>query len=152
MPPIYCYYISAGDEENFQIKQSWVEGLPKVRGRYCCPTVETYDAFASVCKSGCNDKQLMQKIIVDVYLPLYPNCHKVVKRNNNGKLLAGPVFLNNDSGKGRIVTSFSCLDFRKRMQDTLPWTTKQHILHARARSIISRVQSQNQIQKERNIQ
>ena len=75
-----------------------------------------------------------------------------MKCDNNGKLLAGPVFLNNESGQGKIVTSFSSLDFRKRMQDTLPWNTKQHILHARARSIISRVQSQNQIQKERNIQ
>ena len=79
MPPIYCYNISAGDEENFQIKPSWVEGLPKVRGSYGCPTVEIYDSFASVRKSGCTDKHLIQQIIEDVYLPLYMNCHKVVK-------------------------------------------------------------------------
>ena len=33
-----------------------------------------------------------------------------------------------------------------------PWTTGQQILHARDRSIISRVQGKNQIQNERNIQ
>ena len=60
MPPIYCYYSSAGDEENFQIKPSWVEGLPKVRVRYGFPNVETYNSFASVCKYGCTDEQLMQ--------------------------------------------------------------------------------------------
>ena len=60
----------------------------------------------------------MQKIIEDVYLPLYPNCHKVVKRNNNGKLLAGPVLINNGSGQGRLVARFSSLEFRKIMQDT----------------------------------
>ena len=71
MPPIYCYDNSAGDEENFQIKPSWVEDFPKVRGRYGCPNVETYDSFKSVCKSGCTDKQLMQKIIEDVYIRIY---------------------------------------------------------------------------------
>ena len=84
MPQIYCYDRSAGDEDNLQIKPSWVEGLPKMRGRYGCTTVETYDSFASVCKSGCTNEHLMQKIIEDVYLPLYPNCHKFVKRDNNG--------------------------------------------------------------------
>ena len=117
MPPMYCYDSSAGDEENFQIKPSWVEGLPKVRGRYGCPTVETYDSFASVSKYECTDKQLMQKIMEDVYLTLYPNFHKVVKRDNNGKILAGPVFLKIDSGQGRLVARLSCLKFRERMQD-----------------------------------
>ena len=118
MSPIYCYYSSAGYEENFQIKPSWIEGLPKVRGTYGCPTVETYDSFASVRKSGCTDKQLMQQIIEDVYLPLYPNFHKVVKRNNNGKLLVCPLFLKTESGQGRLVVRFSSLEFRERMQDT----------------------------------
>ena len=60
----------------------------------------------------------MQQIIEDVYLPLYPNFHKVVKRDNNGKLLAGTVFLKTDSGQGRLVASFSSLEFHERMQDT----------------------------------
>ena len=40
-----------------------------------------------------------------------------MKRDNNGKLLAVPVFLKTDSGQGRIVVSFSSLEFRKRIQD-----------------------------------
>ena len=107
MPTIYCYYRSAGDEENFQIKLSWFEGIPKVRVRYGFPTVETYNSFAYVFKSGCTDEQLMQKIIKDVYLPLYPNLHKVVKHDNNGKLLAGPAFIKTDSGQGRLVARAS---------------------------------------------
>ena len=60
----------------------------------------------------------MQKIIGDVYLPLYPNFHKVLKRDNNGKLLLGPVFLKTDSGQGWLVASFSIFEFQKRMQYT----------------------------------
>jgi len=117
MPPIYCYDSSAGDQENFQIKPSWVQGLPKVRCRYGCPTIESYDSFSSVCRSICTDEQLIQQIIENVYLPLYPNCHKVVTCDDNGKLLAGPVFLKTDSGQGRLVASFSSLEFKERMQD-----------------------------------
>ena len=61
MPPIYCYDSSAGDEENFQIKPSWVEGLPKVRGGYGCPTVEIYDSFAlaaRLCIQICEQMQM----------------------------------------------------------------------------------------------
>ena len=89
-----------------------------MRVRYGCPTIETYDLFAYVRKSICTDEQLMQQIIEDVYLPLYPNYHKVVKRDNNGKLLSGPIFLKTDSGQGRLVARFSILGFHERMQDT----------------------------------
>ena len=41
-----------------------------------------------------------------------------MKRDNNGKLLAGPIFLKTYSGQGRLVASFSSLEFRERMQDT----------------------------------
>ena len=59
----------------------------------------------------------MQQIIEDVYLLLYPNYHKVVKRDNSGKLLEGPIFLKTDSGQGRLVTSNSSLEFHEGMKD-----------------------------------
>ena len=43
MPPVYCFDTSASVEDNFQLKHSWVDVLPKVCGRYGCPTVEKWD-------------------------------------------------------------------------------------------------------------
>ena len=115
MPPVYCFDSSAANIENYQVKSTWVDGLPKVRGKYGCPTTEDYESFVSVRKSGCTDEQLMQQIIEDVYLPLYPNCQKDTVRVN-GKLVAGPIILKTDSGQGRLNASFSSLEFCERMQ------------------------------------
>ena len=79
----------------------------------------------------------MQLIFNDFYLTLYPNFHKVVKRDNNVKLLAGPVFLKNDSGQGQLVARFTILEFRENNARhrciSHHWTTELHILHARSR-------------------
>ena len=116
MPPVYCFDSSAENQENFQVKPSWVNGLPKVRGKFGCPTTETYDSSVSVRKSGCTDEELMQQLIEEVYLPLYPNFQKDIVRDNNGVLLAGPIIIKIDSGQGRLVATFSSIEFRERMQ------------------------------------
>ena len=116
MPPVYCFDSSAEKDVNFQVKPSWVEGLPKVRGKYGCPTTETYESSVAVRKSGCTDEQLMQQLIEEVYLPLYPNCGKIVERDDNGVFLRGPIILKTDSGQGRLVATFSSLNFREQMQ------------------------------------
>ena len=61
MPPLYCFNSSATNEENYQVQPDLVEGLPRVRGRYGCPTTESYESFVDVRKSGCTDEQLMQQ-------------------------------------------------------------------------------------------
>ena len=109
MPPVYCFDSGAVNEENFQVKLSWIEGLPKVQGMYGSPTTETYDSHIYVRKSGCNDGQLMQELIENVYLLLFPNCQKETVRDDNGKFIAGPVVFKTDSGQGRLVTTFSSL-------------------------------------------
>ena len=76
MPPLYCFDSSAANEEHYQVQPEWIEGLPRVRGKYGCPTTELYESFVTVRKSGCIDEQLMQQSIEEVYLPLYPNCEK----------------------------------------------------------------------------
>ena len=76
MPPVYYFDSGAANEENFQVKPSWVEGLPKVRGMYGCPTTELYESHISVRKSESTDEQLMQQLIENVYVPLFPNCQK----------------------------------------------------------------------------
>ena len=73
MPPLYCFDSSATNEENYQVRPDWVEGLPRVRGKYGCPTTQSYESFVAVRKNGCTDEQLMQQLIEEIYLPLYPN-------------------------------------------------------------------------------
>ena len=58
----------------------------------------------------------MQQLIEEIYLPLYPNCQKDVERDDNGMFLRGPIVLKTDSGQGRLVATFSSLEFRERMQ------------------------------------
>ena len=48
MPPIYCFDSSAEKSDNFQVKPSWVSGLPQVRGKYGCPTTENYESSVAV--------------------------------------------------------------------------------------------------------
>ena len=116
MPPVYCFDSSAENNDKYQVKPSWVKGLPTVRGKYGCPTTETYESSVAVRKSGCTDEQLMQQLIEEVYLPLYPNCQKHVERDDNGVFLRGPIILKTDSGQGRLVATFSSIEFRERMQ------------------------------------
>ena len=56
MPHIYCFGSSADNSENFQVKPNWVQGIPKVRGKYGCPTTETYDSSVAVSNIGCSDE------------------------------------------------------------------------------------------------
>ena len=117
MPPLYCFDSSCANEENYQVRPEWVEGLPTVKGRYGCPTTESYDSFVSVRKSGCTDEQLMQQLIEEVYLPLYPNCNKSVLRDEEGRFMSGPIILKTDSGQGRLCATFSNVEFCERMQE-----------------------------------
>ena len=66
MPTIYSFGSSAQNNYNFQVNPTWVQGLPKVHGKYVCPTTETYDSSVSLRKSGCTDKEFMQKLIENV--------------------------------------------------------------------------------------
>ena len=63
MPPIYHLDSSADNSEYFQVKPTRFQGIPKVRGKYRFSTAETYDSSVAVRKSGCTDKDLMQKLI-----------------------------------------------------------------------------------------
>ena len=63
MPPIYFFISSADNSDNFQVKPTWVQGIPKVRGKYGCPTNKTYDSSVAVRKSGYTNKELIQKLI-----------------------------------------------------------------------------------------
>ena len=100
MPPVYCFDSSDANIENFQIKSAWVTDIPKVRGKYGCPTTEEYESFSAVRKSACTDEKLMQQIIEEVYLLLYPNCQKETVRDSDGNFIAGPIILKTDSGQG----------------------------------------------------
>ena len=64
MPPVYCFDSSTENNENFQVKPSWVEGLPQVQGKYGFPTTETYESSVAevlivVWGSTCDAPQLI---------------------------------------------------------------------------------------------
>ena len=50
-------------------------------------------------------------------LPLYPNISPEVVRDNGGRLLSGPVWVNCDSGPGRLAASYSSIEWRTKMKD-----------------------------------
>ena len=116
MPPLYIFDSSATNEENYQVRPEWVEGLPSVRGRYGCPTTESYYSFVSVCKSGCTDEQLMLQLIGEVYLLFYPNCAKDTVRDEGGTFIQGSIIIKTDSGQWRLCATFSSIEFCERMQ------------------------------------
>ena len=59
MPTIYYFDTNADNSDNFQVKLTWVQGLPKLCGKYGCPTTDTYDSSVAVRKSGCTDEEFM---------------------------------------------------------------------------------------------
>ena len=63
MPPIYLFDSSTDNIDNFQVKLTWVQGLPKVYGKYGLPTTKTSDSSVDVRNSGFKDKYLMQHLI-----------------------------------------------------------------------------------------
>jgi len=102
LPPMYVFDSGAKYEQNFRVKVSWLDGLPKVMGRYGCPeTQHDLSSFYSVRSRGSMDESLFIEYIEKVVLPLYPNIAPTTKFDENGKLLCGPVIFKVDSGPGR---------------------------------------------------
>jgi hypothetical protein len=113
LPPFFIYDSSAKSEGNFCVKVDWLVGLPKVTGRYGCPTRVESDSFYAVRPRGSMDDTLLNEYIENVIVPLYPNMHKTaVFDERTGKLNQGPVILKVDAGPGRIVSSEKILAHR----------------------------------------
>ena len=117
MPPCYIFESSAEKKENFRIKASWCKNLPKVRGKYGYSKTIESDSFVCARKSGCTDEELMQQLLEEVYLPLYPNVNKTTIRDEKGNFIAGPVLFKTDSGQGRLGKTWESVLFRERMRD-----------------------------------
>lgn len=99
LPPFFIYDSSAKSEGNFRVKVDWLVGLPKVTGRYGCPTRVESDSFYAVRPRGSMDDTLLNEYIENVIVPLYPNMHKTaVFDERTGKLNQGPVILKVDAG------------------------------------------------------
>ncbi|KAI2497543.1 hypothetical protein MHU86_16946 [Fragilaria crotonensis] len=103
LPPLFIFDSNAKTDENFRVKNSWLEGLPTITGRFGCPTLIESSSFYAVRSKGSMDDSLLNSYIEDVLLPLYPNINK--RHLSMQQLLAGPVVLKLDSGPGRIVAS-----------------------------------------------
>jgi hypothetical protein len=113
LPPLYIFDSGAQFDDNFRVKVEWLKGLPKVEGRYGCPTLIESDSFCAVRQRGSMDDKLLNDYISNVIMPLYPNLSKATAFDPiTGKLLHGPVILKIDSGPGRIVATLVSLEQR----------------------------------------
>ena len=118
LPPLYIFDSGAKIESNFRVKLSWLDGLPKVTGRFGCPDRIEESSFYSVRSRGSMDDSLFNDYIERVVLPLYPNISKTATFDaNTGKLLCGPVILKVDSGPGRIIANMESIAKREAFRE-----------------------------------
>jgi hypothetical protein len=104
LPPMYIFDSCAKTDDNFRVKVEWLEGLPKVEGRFGCPTRVDSESYYAVRSRGSMDDSLLNDYIEQVIVPLYPNMSKTTVFDPvSGKLNQGPVILKLDAGPGRIV-------------------------------------------------
>jgi hypothetical protein len=115
LPLMYIFDSGVKPEQNFQVKTTWLEGLPIIKGRFGCPELIEESSFFSVrSPEGSMDDSFFIEYIEKVLLPLYPNISKTTEFNPvNGKLLRGPVILKVDSGPGQIVASEESISKRE---------------------------------------
>lgn len=115
LPPMFIFDSSVMDSENFLIMDKWVKDLPAVRGKYGCPMEEDYSSFVCVHKSGCTGEELFKQYYEVEILPLFPNVSPECVRDENRKLLRGPIVTKVDSGQGRLVATVEAQEFREKM-------------------------------------
>ena len=63
------------------------------------------------------DEGIFQQYAENVILPLYPNIGPQVFRDDGGRLLTGPVWINCDTGPGRLQASYENVEWRLKMKD-----------------------------------
>ena len=95
LPPMYIFDSSAKTDENFRVKNSWLEGLPSITGRFGCPTLIESASFYAVRSKGSMDDSLLNNYIEDVLLPLYPNMCKTASFDAT-------------TGKDWLLSQFDC--------------------------------------------
>jgi len=117
IPPLYVCDSKAKKTDSQKVKANWVDGLPKVRGRYGCPTVEEYSSYVSVRSKSYMDEELFQGYILNVIVSLYPNISQKFEHDVDGNFLRGPVLIKNDGGPGRLTASMGSLDFREKLNN-----------------------------------
>ena len=61
------------------------------------------------------DEQLFQPLISQFYLHLFPNCSSTIKRDDNKKLLQGPIIVKTDSGQGRLAATLDIVKILESM-------------------------------------
>jgi hypothetical protein len=62
-PPLYIFDSGAKIESNYQVKMSWLEGLPVIEGRFGCPDRVEVSSFYSVRSRGSMDDSLFNDYV-----------------------------------------------------------------------------------------
>ena len=118
LPPLYIFDSSAKEEENFQVKVSWVKGLPKINVKLGLPEVVEVASYAAVSSSGSMTKDIFYEYLLKVILPLFPKCKKgKVVQDEDGKLVFSPLIVKVDTGPGRLGKHLRNLEKRKEAWD-----------------------------------
>ncbi|KAI2506107.1 hypothetical protein MHU86_8338 [Fragilaria crotonensis] len=93
LPPMLIFDSNGKTDENFCVKNSWLEGLPTISGQCGSPsTLIEWASFFDMRSKGSMDDSQQHSYIEDVLLPLlYPNICKTASFDATDKLLvAGP--------------------------------------------------------------
>ena len=98
-----------------KLKPEWLVGLPQVTGRWGFKVDTTVDSHVAVWHHGSMDTELFEQVI-EFIVSLYPNVSRKIKRDENGRLLQGPILIKVDGGQGRVSKKFSNILFRRRME------------------------------------
>jgi hypothetical protein len=85
LQPVYIFDLNAKTDENFCVKNSWLEGLPTIIGRFGCPILFELASFYAVLSKGSMDDSLLNSYIENILLPLYPNMCKTASFDSTGK-------------------------------------------------------------------
>ena len=110
---MYIFDSSATNERNYKVKPEWCKGLPKVKGRYGCPTVEEWPSYVCVSKTGSMTENIFTLYTEKILLELYPNLSPDWQFGDDGKVLKGPVLIKTDMGPGRLIATNENVDWRK---------------------------------------
>ena len=103
------------DESTMRIRPEWTFGVPRVKGKFGHPEIETHEPSFVLNEKGGMQGGGLEAFVEINFLKAYPNIEREWRFDSNGRVLAGPVFMQLDAGPDRYTDS--SLQFRSRMWD-----------------------------------
>ena len=101
------------DEDRIRIRPEWTFGVPRVKGKFGCPEITTFEpTFVLNEKGGMASGGLQQWVECNL-LKAYPNVAPTWTITDEGTVVSGPLFVHLDAGPDRYTDC--SLQWRSRM-------------------------------------